>query len=131
MDIKEFQKVLRELSGKKRDEFFIQQTNNITQDFLNRVHKKTPVDTGLLRISWRSHVTPARKMEDGSYKSIVKNPVHYASYVEYGHRMPNGGYYEPRFMAKKSCNELEQMYPGILGSEISKWYAENLWSRKK
>ena len=58
MDIKEFQKALRELSGKKRDEFFIQQTNNITQEFLARVYRKTPVDTGLLRISWNAKVTP-------------------------------------------------------------------------
>ena len=68
-------------------------------------------------------------MSDGSYKSTVKNPVHYASYVEYGHRMPNGGYCEPRFMAKKSCNELEQMYPGVLGTEITKWFDKNLWKR--
>lgn len=51
---------------------------------LKKVKLKTPVDTGLLRDSWRS-----KKGED-NYTRYVFNPVKYATYVELGHRVVGG-----------------------------------------
>ena len=48
------------------------------------VKRNTPVDTGMLRKSWRS--TPIVKSAKGVEKSI-SNYMDYASYVNYGHRV--------------------------------------------
>lgn len=75
---------------------------------------------------------PVTKKGD-SYVVWVYNPVHYASYVEFGHRQTPGrfvpaigkrlkkGWVTGRFMLTKSELELGAKAPGILEAKISKF----------
>lgn len=63
---------------------------------------KTPVDTGVLRRSWRYRT----KNEN---EGILSNNVKYAPYVEYGHRTRGGkSFVDGVYMLEKSVKEIEQ-----------------------
>ena len=72
----------------------------------------------------------------GTYTVVVKNPVRYASYVEYGHRQNVGQYVpvlgkrlvkpwvEGQFMLKKSVDELNGEAADILSKKLNKFLKE-------
>ena len=60
------------------------------------------------------------------YVVNITNPVEYASYVEYGHRLRNGKYYPGKFMLTISEQELRRVTPAILESKIKKFLEENM-----
>lgn len=130
MDIHEFHKRLQKVSGKEADEFMKGVAYETVNRLLAKTIKRTPVDTGLLRISWShpENYAPARK-EGGAYVCRVKNRTEYASYVEFGHRKPNGGYVEPRRFLTRSAEEIEEELPGIVDIKINKLF-DGLWGRK-
>lgn len=56
---------------------------------------------------------------------IVKNPVEYASYVEYGHRTRNHkGWVQGRFMLTISEQEIQQIAPMVLEEKMKKFLGE-------
>lgn len=56
------------------------------------------------------------------YQIEIINPVHYASYVEYGHRTrDHKGWVPGRFMLTISENELKTQAPKILEKKILKY----------
>ncbi len=56
------------------------------------------------------------------YEIEIINPVHYASYVEFGHRTRGGdGWVEGRFMLTLSEKELEREAPRILEKKMEAW----------
>lgn len=61
-----------------------------------------------------------------AYQIEVVNPVEYASFIEYGHTMPNGAYYKPRHMMTISVNELETIAPKILEERLYKYLKKRL-----
>ena len=83
--------------------------NNISQKLIAKVKLKTPVDSGVLKKSWRSK-------KDGDLARIIYNNVHYAPYIEYGHRTRGGkSFVDGRYMLTKSVKEIED----TLTSEFS------------
>ncbi len=57
-----------------------------------------------------------------TYVIEIMNPVEYASYVEYGHRTPNGkGWVRGQFMMTISEQELQTMAPQLLEKKIKKF----------
>ena len=123
----EYGRKLTKSSGEFEDflkDFLIEMANRI----LVRVKRKdrTPVDTGALRNSWSiSDVN-----SDGKNIFIeIKNPMEYASYVEYGHRIVrNGaevGWYEGRFMLKTSIDEIRKQMPHRYIKEFNAWCGRN------
>lgn len=56
----------------------------------------------------------------------IRNPVEYASYVEYGHRTVNGGWVPGRFMMTISADEIQRDAPGILEKKIKQWMEVSL-----
>ena len=83
--------------------------NNVSSKLIRKVKLKTPVDSGVLRRSWRSK-------KDGDLARIVYNNVHYAPHIEYGHRTRGGkSFVDGRYMLTKSVQEIE----GTLTSEFS------------
>ena len=66
-----------------------------------RVVLKTPVDTGVLRRSWKYKTI-------NENEGILSNGVHYAQYVEYGHRTRGGkSFIDGVYMLEKSVKEIE------------------------
>ena len=83
--------------------------NNISQKLVAKVKLKTPVDSGVLRRSWRVK-------SEGQLAKIVYNNVKYAPHVEYGHRTRGGrSFVDGRYMLTKSVQEIED----TLTSEFS------------
>ena len=83
--------------------------SNVSSKLIRKVKLKTPIDTGTLKKSWRSK-------KDGDLARIVYNNVHYAPYIEYGHRTRGGkSFVDGRYMLTKSVKEIED----TLTSEFS------------
>lgn len=60
-----------------------------------------------------------------TYVVEIKNPVEYASYVEYGHRTPNHkGWVKGHFMMTISEQELERIAPKVLENKIRKYFRQ-------
>lgn len=71
------------------DDFCIQVTQEISQDFVKAVIAKTPGgQTGALKNNWVSNIIK----EGNIYKIEVINPLEYAEFVEFGHRQQPGRY---------------------------------------
>ena len=81
-----------------------------------KVTLKTPVDTGVLRKSWRYKTISENE-------GILSNNVHNAPHVEYGHRTRGGkSLVDGQYMLGKSVKEIE--------SELDKEFSimiDNLW----
>ena len=94
--------------------------SNVSSKLIRKVKLKTPegkVKGGTLKKSWRSK-------KDGQLARIVYNNVHYAPYVEYGHRTRGGkSFVDGRYMLTKSVKEIED----TLTSEFS-MMIENLFN---
>lgn len=59
------------------------------------------------------------KKQGGNYIVEVINPVHYASYVEFGHRTANGrGWVAGRYFLTISEQELEQLAPALIERKL-------------
>ena len=90
--------------------------SNVSSKLIRKVKLKTPVDSGVLRRSWRSK-------KDGDLARIVYNNVKYGPHVEYGHRTKGGkSFVDGVYMLEKSVKEIE--------SDIEKEFSimiDNLW----
>lgn len=61
----------------------------------------------------------------GYYVIKITNPVHYASYVEFGHRTRNGkGWVKGQFMLTISEQELQTQAPSIIEKKLTKYLEE-------
>ena len=99
------------------DEEASKRLNNVSQKLVAKVKLKTPVDSGVLKKSWRSK-------KDGDLARIVYNNVKYGPMVEYGHRTRGGkSFVDGRYMLTKSVKEIED----TLTSEFS-MMIENLFN---
>lgn len=75
--------------------------NEIGMKLKARVVLKTPVDTGVLRRSWKYKTVDENE-------GILSNSVHYASHVNYGHRTRGGkSFVDGVYMLEKSVKEIE------------------------
>ena len=75
--------------------------NKIGMKLKTRVVLKTPVDTGVLRRSWKYKTI-------NENEGILSNSVHYASHIEYGHRTRGGkSFVDGVYMLEKSVKEIE------------------------
>ena len=120
MEIQGLNRFIRTLNNATNnfDEEASKRLNNISQKLVAKVKLKTPVDSGVLRRSWRVK-------SEGQLAKIVYNNVKYGPHVEYGHRTrlgtgkgkPKGKIkvVEGRYMLTKSVQEIE----GTLTSEFS------------
>ena len=119
MEIQGLNRFIRTLNNASNnfDEEANKRLNNISQKLVAKVKLKTPVDSGVLRRSWRVK-------NDGQLARIIYNNVRYSSYVEYGHRTRGGkSFVDGRYMLTKSVKEIED----TLTSEFS-MMIENLFN---
>ena len=98
------------------DEEASKRLNNVSQKLVAKVKLKTPVDSGVLRRSWRVK-------SEGQLAKIVYNNIKYGPMVEYGHRTRGGkSFVNGRYMLTKSVEEIESELNNQLSILI-----ENLW----
>lgn len=53
-----------------------------------------------------------------TYYIEVINPVHYASYVEFGHRTPSGGWVAGQYFLTLSERDLERLAPTVIEKKL-------------
>ena len=84
------------------DEEASKSLNKISQKLIAKVKLKTPVDSGVLRRSWRVK-------SEGQLAKIIYNNVKYGPHIEYGHRTRGGkSFVVGRYMLTKSVKEIEE-----------------------
>jgi hypothetical protein len=86
---------------------------------------------GTLKKGWTGEKSMAAKAyayslpitrKGNEYEIVVKNPIEYASYVEFGHRKRGGkGWVEGRFMLTISENEIEAQAPKLLEKKLMEY----------
>ena len=150
-ELKDLQKRMEQLQKKDFDAFCRECAKELAARLLAKVVKRTPVGQyepssgktgGTLRRGWTAKTeaeaiaggTPNAKAYVDSlkvakvgdvYQIEIINPVHYASYVEYGHRTRNHKGWAPgKFMLTISANELETQAPKILEKKLMKYLGE-------
>lgn len=142
--LKKFQKELEKLKD-KAEPFAEECTKDLGAILLGEVIKRTPTGIyngstytcesgvahkssrqpgdvgGTLRRGWTT-APIARTHKNGNIKVVVYNPVEYASYVEYGHRIRGGkGVVKGHFMLEKSRQEVEKIIPKIVEGKLNKF----------
>lgn len=104
-------------------DFLIEMANRI---IAKTKYPRTPKDTGALRSAW---CVGNVKHSGKSFYVELKNPMEYASFIEYGHRIVRGGvevgWYEGRFMLKISIDEIRQQMPHRYIKEFNAWCERN------
>ena len=111
MEIQGLNRFIRTLNNASNnfDEEASKRLNNISQKLVAKVKLITPVDSGVLRRSWRVK-------SEGQLAKIVYNNVKYGPMVEYGHRTRGRkSFIDGRYMLTKSVKEIED----TLTSEFS------------
>ena len=117
-NFEQFNKAMQETEGvipqifekvaKKAALKFVNEAKEIT-------NKERLVDTGSYKRNWTGDVSnPAKKF--WTVKGF--NPMNYASYLEYGHRLQNGGRWEGRFVGTLAIKKAEEFAVEELKKEL-------------
>lgn len=141
--LKELQKRIEKLQKADLDEFCKTVSKELAARLLAKVIKRTPVGQypeesgkvgGTLRRGWTGETQQNAKsyaeslpviQKGNSYEITIKNPVEYASYVEFGHRTRNHkGWVEGRFMLTKSEMEVEGQAQKIIEKKLLDYFGE-------
>lgn len=145
------QKKLDQLQQSEKNKFYEDCSKELAARLLALVIPRTPVgvyppetgkEGGTLRRGWtggkqqgaKAYADSLPVIHAGDYYVIaVKNPVEYASYVEYGHRQSPGRYVPAikkqlvqawvtgQFFLRISTQELEAQQPAILSQKLYKF----------
>lgn len=149
--LKNLQDKLKQMERKDFEAFCQAAAKELAARLLAKVIKRTPVGQyeastgvmgGTLRRGWTAETEEAamsgsnKNAKDyaqsltvtrsgDAYQIEIINPVHYASYVEYGHRTrDHKGWVEGRFMLTISEKELDAQAPKILEKKLEKYLGE-------
>lgn len=153
-ELKDLQKRMERMQRKDFEAFCEEVAKELAARLLAKVIRRTqpgvyPASSGkkggTLRRGWTAKteeeaMTGGKNVKAGDYANslpITKkgnvyeieiiNPVHYASYVEYGHRTRNHkGWVQGKFMLTKSEIELDAQAPKILEKKLMKYLGECL-----
>lgn len=143
--LKRLQQRMEKLEKAQFEKFCKDMAKEIAARLLAKVIKRTPVGLydgrvgGTLRRGWTSKSHQEAESGGGGtdvkrfaealnvakkgqvYEIEIVNPVHYAAYVEFGHRTRNHrGWVKGRFMMTISANELQGQAPKIIEKKLIK-----------
>lgn len=115
-DFSSFEKWSKQIDKAIADDAARKLTEQVLLELANRVlrrtKQKTPVDTGTLRDNW----FVGEVVRHGDYLEVeIYNPIEYAEFVEYGHRIPNGKFVSGQYMLTLSIKEVEALAPALIG----------------
>lgn len=142
-ELVKFRENLNKLNEEQVNVFMESCAKELAARLLALVKPRTPVGQypkstgkhgGTLRRGWTGGKTAnpvayANSLKVNHFGNVyvieVINPTEYASYVEFGHRTPNGaGWVEGKFMLTISEQELESALPAILEKKLKKFMGE-------
>ncbi|GAP04887.1 HK97 gp10 family phage protein [Fructobacillus tropaeoli] len=86
------------------------------QIILTDVKERTPVrkiNGGTLRGDWRLSKTDINAIQ-------LSNNIEYAPFVEYGHRLRNGGFFPGVFMLRDTINDFEEKFQVLVERNLQK-----------
>lgn len=86
------------------------------QVILAGVKERTPVrkiNGGTLRGDWRLAKTAINSIQ-------ISNNIEYAPFVEYGHRLRNGGFFPGVFMLRDTINDFEDRFQALVEINLKK-----------
>lgn len=135
------------------DKFCVEVAKELAARLLAKVIKRTPVGNytdgtmgGTLRRGWTAESEKEAELSavfgggnaaskyakglevkkiGGTYQIEIINPVHYASYVEYGHRTRNHkGWVDGRFMLTISEREVDGKSKSVVEKKLMKYLGE-------
>lgn len=130
-DLKSFAKFLN--SGVDTKEIIRKAVNELGQEHLANIIKRTPVDSGELRKSW---ITEVREIADG-YEVTVSTNILYAPYVNYGHRQEVGRFVksigkrlkqpwvEGSFFVQRAEAQTVKSIEKVVAKHLRKWMEKN------
>lgn len=150
--LQDLQKEMEKFEKAAKQEFMEACAKELAARLLAKVIKRTPVGDypddsgkkgGTLRRGWTTQTDGsgseglktrgAKQFVDtlkvhhygGTYVIEIVNPVHYASYVEFGHRnRSHTGWVKGRFMLTISEQELDAQAPKILEKKLMKYLGD-------
>ena len=143
-DLRRFRDRLEKNFDRNQVDLFIEScAKELAARLLAKVIKRTPVGEypketgkkgGTLRRGWTGEKSGGASAYANSLKVNrfgdvfvieIKNPVEYASYVEFGHRTRGGdGWVEGKFMLTISEQEIERDAPKVLENKLKKKLGE-------
>ena len=125
VDVTQLKEYTDELEKVRKDfkDFLSKFITQIGEMTISLVKPRTPKDTGALQANWElGEVT----VKDRDVSIEIKNPMEYASFVEYGHRVViNGvevGWVEGRFMLKISIDEIQKRIPKLYEAQYKQFW---------
>jgi hypothetical protein len=97
------------------------------QQFLNReaarafreIKQRTPVDTGTLRKNWGS--TPVAVVNGSQIVAVFTNPTEYGPWVEEGHHLRNGVWWEGYHFTRIPLDKVRQALPARFARDFAAW----------
>ena len=129
VDYKQLQKLrdnLQKLQDMDLDKFCEDVSKELAARLLALVIPRTPVGQyprssgkkgGTLRRGWTAR-TEQEAAGGGKVYIEVINPVHYASYVEFGHRTRGGGWVAGQYFLTLSEKDLERVAPAVIEKKL-------------
>ena len=104
------------------------QGGTLHRGWFAETHKEAAGGSGLTSEAEALRYAQSLKVEKSGHCYIVrvKNPVKYASYVEFGHRKVNGGVVEGRYFLTNAEAILENEKDRILERELTKYLKEHI-----
>lgn len=79
--------------------------------------KEGLVDTGAYKGAWEAH---SQELEKGTYAVYLNNSMDYASHLEFGHALRNGGRWKGRFVGRNTLDEVQFYALEQLDKELEK-----------
>lgn len=152
-ELRALQRKLERVQGADLDRFCQKVSKELAARLLALVIPKTPVGTyprgsgkkgGTLRRGWTAR-TEAEAMagrgagtggskayanalpvshQGQTYTVEIINPVHYASYVEFGHRKRGGGWVPGQYFLTISEEELRSLAPRVVEQKLQRYLRE-------
>lgn len=94
--------------------------------FVNEAKSKTAkeglVDTGAYRDHWDAE---AEEVLPKTYRVICTNSMDYASHLEFGHKLRNGGRWKGRFVGKYALEKAREYAHEELKNELGSLYKKD------
>ena len=104
------------------------QGGTLHRGWVAETHSEAAAGSGLTTAAQALQYAQSLEVEKSGHCYIVrvKNPVKYASYVEFGHRTVNGGFVPGRYFLTSAEAILENEKDRILERELTKYLKEHI-----